>query len=416
MAASSVTPPYQREQPMLLDAILMALAEIRRNSGRSLLTALGVVIGVAAVIATVTLGDSATAKVQNDVAALGNNMLILAPGNTRRGPVASSAKPFDLSDVTAVEREIRGLSAVAPVAQRSDLVVFANKNNTAQVNGSSNAFFEVKGWKVASGRIFNQTEIASGGAVCLLGTTVKKELFGSGNPLDATLRVGKASCSVIGVMASKGKSTFGQDQDDFVLMPLATFQRRLSGTKTVDQILLSVSPKRSASSVISQIQALMRERRNITPGAEDDFDVRDMKEIANTLSTVTGTLTVLLAGIAAVSLLVGGIGIMNIMLVSVTERTREIGIRLAVGARGIEVLTHFLIEAAVLSLFGGALGIAVGLGGSYVITKVFELPFAFSPTVIAVAFGFSASVGIVFGFLPARRAANLNPTDALRHE
>ena len=401
---------------MLLDAVLMALAEIRRNAGRSLLTALGVVIGVAAVIATVTLGDSATAKVKNDVAALGNNMLILAPGNMRRGPVASSAKPFELSDVTAVQREIRGLSAVAPIGQRSELIVFANKNHTAQVTGSTNAFFDVRGWKLASGRTFSDVELASGAPVCLLGSTVKAELFGAGDPLDATLRVGKASCTVLGVLASKGKSTFGQDQDDFVLMPLSTFQRRLSGTRTVDQVLLSVGANRSSSSVIGQIQALMRERRAITPGAEDDFDVRDMKEIANTLSTVTGTLTVLLAAIAAVSLLVGGIGIMNIMLVSVTERTREIGIRLAVGARGIEVLTHFLIEAAVLSLFGGVIGIALGLGGSYLATKAFALPFAVSPAIIALAFGFSATVGIVFGFLPARRAANLNPTDALRHE
>ena len=401
---------------MLLDAVLMALAEIRRNAGRSLLTALGVVIGVAAVIATVTLGDSATAKVKNDVAALGNNMLILAPGNMRRGPVASSAKPFELSDVTAVQREIRGLSAVAPIGQRSELIVFANKNHTAQVTGSTNAFFDVRGWKLASGRTFSDVELASGAPVCLLGSTVKTELFGAGDPLDATLRVGKASCTVLGVLASKGKSTFGQDQDDFVLMPLSTFQRRLSGTRTVDQVLLSVGANRSSSSVIGQIQALMRERRAITPGAEDDFDVRDMKEIANTLSTVTGTLTVLLAAIAAVSLLVGGIGIMNIMLVSVTERTREIGIRLAVGARGIEVLTHFLIEAAVLSLFGGVIGIALGLGGSYLATKAFALPFAVSPAIIALAFGFSATVGIVFGFLPARRAANLNPTDALRHE
>jgi putative ABC transport system permease protein len=401
---------------MLLDAILMALAEIRRNSGRSLLTALGVVIGVAAVIATVTLGDSATAKVKSDVAALGNNLLIVAPGNMRRGPVASSAKPFELADVSAIEHDVRGLTAVAPISQRSELIVFANKNHTALVNGSTSAFFEVKGWKVAAGRTFNETESASGSAVCLLGATVKKELFGSGNPLDATIRLGKASCTVIGTLASKGKSTFGQDQDDLVLVPLATFQRRLSGTKTVDQVLLSVSPSRSTSSVISQVQGLMRERRGITAGAEDDFDVRDMKEIANTLSTVTGTLTVLLAGIAAVSLLVGGIGIMNIMLVSVTERTREIGIRLAVGARGIEVLTHFLIEAAVLSLFGGALGIGLGLGGSLLATKAFDLPFAFSPKVIALAFGFSATVGVVFGFLPARRAARLNPTDALRHE
>jgi putative ABC transport system permease protein len=199
-------------------------------------------------------------------------------------------------------------------------------------------------------------------------------------------------------------------------MPLGAFQRRVSGSKSVDQVLLSVNPRRSTSSVISQVQALMRERRHIATGTEDDFDVRDMKEIANTLGAVTGTLTILLAGIAAVSLLVGGIGIMNIMLVSVTERTREIGIRLAVGARGVEVLTHFLIEAAVLSLCGGALGIALGLGGSFVATRAFGLPFAFSPSVIALAFGFSASVGVVFGFLPARRAARLKPTEALRHE
>ena len=401
---------------MLIDAILMALAEIRRNAGRSLLTALGVVIGVAAVIATVTLGDSATAKVQNEVAALGNNLLILSPGNMRRGPVASGAKPFELTDVSALQREIRGVTGVAPLAQRSELVVFANKNHSTQVNGSTNAFFPVRGWKVASGRIFSETELASAAPVCLLGVTVKTELFGAGNPLDATIRVGKASCTVLGVMAAKGKSTFGQDQDDFVLMPLMAYQRRLSGTQTVDQVLLTVAPRRSTSSVIAQVQALMRERRAITPGADPDFDVRDMKEIANTLSTVTGTLTVLLAGIAAVSLLVGGIGIMNIMLVSVTERTREIGIRLAVGARGVEVLTHFLIESAVLSLFGGVIGILLGLGGSFLVTKAFGLPFAFSFTVVVLAFGFSASVGIVFGFLPARRAANLNPTDALRHE
>jgi len=305
---------------------------------------------------------------------------------------------------------------VAPLAQRSELVVFANKNHTTQVNGSTNAFFQVRGWKLASGRIFSEAELASTAPVCLLGVTVKTELFGAGNPLDATIRVGKASCTVLGVMAAKGKSTFGQDQDDFVLMPLTAYQRRLSGTQSVDQVLLSVAPRRSTSSVIAQVQALMRERRAITPGADPDFDVRDMKEIANTLSTVTGTLTVLLAGIAAVSLLVGGIGIMNIMLVSVTERTREIGIRLAVGARGVEVLTHFLIESAVLSLFGGAIGILLGLGGSFLVTRAFGLPFAFSLTVVALAFGFSASVGIVFGFLPARRAANLNPTDALRHE
>ncbi|NOU29893.1 MAG: FtsX-like permease family protein [Polyangiaceae bacterium] len=401
---------------MLFSAILMALGEIRRNTGRSLLTALGIVIGVAAVIATVTLGNSATAKVTSDVAALGNNMLILAPGNMKRGPVASNATPFELADVTAVTREVGGLTGVAPLSSKNELVVFGNKNHSTQLSGTTNAYFAVRGWTVASGRAFTDSEVSSGAPVCLLGATPKTELFGGGNPLDASLRIGKMSCTVIGVMESKGKSTFGQDQDDFVLMPLAAFQRRVSGSKHVDQILMSVSTKRATSSVIAQVQSLMRERRHIASGTEDDFDVRDMKEIANTLGTVTGTLTVLLAGIAAVSLLVGGIGIMNIMLVSVTERTREIGIRLAVGARGVEVLTHFLIEAAVLSLFGGAIGIVFGLGGSYAVTRAFHLPFAFSPSVIAIAFGFSATVGIVFGFLPARRAARLKPTEALRHE
>lgn len=401
---------------MLLSAVFMALSEIRRNTGRSLLTALGIVIGVAAVIATVTLGDSATAKVKADVASLGNNMLILAPGNMKRGPMSSAASALEVADVTAVQREIGGLAGVAPMSSKSQVVIFGNKNHTTTVSGTTNAYFAVRGWNLGTGRLFNDTEIASGSAVCMLGQTTKKELFGGGSPLDAVIRVGNMSCLVIGTLAPKGKSTFGQDQDDFILMPLGAFQRRVAGSKNVDQVLMSVGPKRSTSSVITQIQSLMRERRHIAPGAEDDFSVQDMKEIANTLSGVTATLTVLLAGIAAVSLLVGGIGIMNIMLVSVTERTREIGVRLAVGARGIEVLTHFLIEAAVLSLFGGAIGIALGLGGSYLATRLAGLPFAFSPSVTAIAFGFSATVGIVFGFLPARRAARLRPTEALRHE
>ncbi|MBX3259491.1 MAG: ABC transporter permease [Labilithrix sp.] len=401
---------------MLLSAVFMALVEIRRNAGRSLLTALGIVIGVAAVIATVTLGDSATKKVTSDVAALGNNMLMLSPGSMRRGPVASSATPLTMADVAALEREIAGLAAVAPTASRTELVVFGSKNHSAQVTGSTNDFLAVRGWKMARGRAFSETEVAGASSSCILGSTTAAELFGKGNPLDATIRVGKTSCTVIGVTVSKGKSTFGQDQDDFVLVPLATFQRRIAGNKDVGMVMMSVDGRRSTASVVRQVQALMRERRHVQPGAEDDFDVRDMKEIATALSSVTTTLTALLGGVAAVSLLVGGVGIMNIMLVAVTERTREIGIRLAVGARSVELLTHFLIEAAVLSLCGGTVGIVLGLGGSYVATRLSGLPFAFSPVVVLVAFGFSVTVGLVFGFLPARRAARLVPTEALRHE
>lgn len=401
---------------MLLSAIFMALVEIRRNAGRSFLTGLGIVIGVAAVIAMVTLGDSATSKVKNDVASLGNNMLIVTPGNMRRGPVSSAATPFESADVHAIEEEIGGLLAVAPTSGKSTLAVFGNKNHATTVNGSTNAFLVVRGWKMASGRNFTETEIRGASASCILGATVKKELFGSAGAEDAVIRVGTLSCTVIGVTESKGKSTFGQDQDDFLLMPLSTFQRRVAGTKTIDQVLVSVSPRRSTTSIVRQIEALLRERRHIQPGSEDDFEVRDMKEIASALSSVTATLTALLGGIAAVSLLVGGIGIMNIMLVSVTERTREIGLRLAVGALAHEVLLQFLIEAVVLSILGGTVGIALGLGGSFAATRAFGLPFAASSSVIALAFGFSAMVGIAFGYLPARRAARLNPTDALRHE
>lgn len=401
---------------MILSAIWMALVEIRRNGGRSFLTALGIVIGVAAVIATITLGDSATKKVTNDVAALGNNMVMLTPGNMRRGPVAAAATPFRASDVAAVEREIVGLAAVAPTSSTAALVVYGSKNHSTQIMGSTNAYFDVRGWQIAAGRRFSEGEVLGAAPACVLGATPAKELFGNGSPIGATIRVGKMSCTVVGLTVAKGKSTFGQDQDDYLLVPLATFQRRIAGNKDVGQIMMSVGGKRPTAAVVRQIQSLMRERRRILPGSEDDFDVRDMAEISSALGSVTSTLTALLGAIAAVSLLVGGIGIMNIMLVSVTERTREIGIRLAVGARAVEVLTHFLVEAAVLSLFGGTIGIGLGLGGSWLATRLFGLPFVVSPSVVLLAFGFSATIGVVFGFLPARRAARLVPTEALRHE
>ncbi len=401
---------------VVLTALWMALREIRRNAGRSMLTALGIVIGVGAVIAMVTLGQSATAKVQGDVASLGNNMLMIMPGNMRKGPVSSTAGPLEAADVRAIQSEINGLSAVAPSSQKSELVVLGNKNHSATITGSTNDFATVRGWKLAEGRMFTDTEQRGGSTVCVLGATVKKELFGRSSPLETTLRVKNVSCSVIGVFEAKGQSTFGQDQDDFVLMPLTTFQRRVSGKKNIDQISVAVAPRRSTAMVVAQLEALMRERRRITPGTEDDFSVRDMQEIASTLSNVTGTLTALLGGIAAVSLVVGGIGIMNIMLVSVTERTREIGIRLAIGARAGEVLVQFLVEAIVLSTLGGIVGIALGLGGSFAATRAFHLPFAVNSSVVALAFGFSAAVGIAFGWLPARRAARLNPIEALRYE
>jgi putative ABC transport system permease protein len=401
---------------MLLSALWMALREVRRNAGRSLLTALGIVIGVGAVIALVTLGRGATAKVQRSVSALGNNMLTVMPGTMRRGALSGAAPSFAAADVRAVADEVPSVSAVAPSNMRSALVVYANKNHTSTLSGTTNAWFVIRGWTLRGGRTFSDAELAGASPACVLGATVRRALFGAQDPLGATVRVGNVACNVIGELQSKGQSTFGDDQDDVVVMPLATYQRRVSGDTRIDSILVSVAPHRSSASATSQISALLRERRRLASSAEDNFEIRDMKELAKALTSVTATLTALLGGVAAVSLLVGGIGIMNIMLVSVTERTREIGLRLAIGARAGEVLLQFLVEAVVLSSLGGALGIAVGLGGSFGAARMLDFPFVFLPGVTALAFGFSAAVGIAFGYLPARRAARLNPIDALRRE
>jgi putative ABC transport system permease protein len=284
------------------------------------------------------------------------------------------------------------------------------------VTGTTNDYLAARGYTLARGREFSPAEEASGRAVCMLGATVKKELFGASDPLGASVRVGKVSCQVIGELASKGQSGMGQDQDDLVLMPLRTVQRRLIGDPGVNAIFLSAKNSQITSAVERQLEGLLRQRRRIPPGAEDDFSVRDMQEIAEAMSSATGTLTALLGAIAAVSLLVGGIGIMNIMLVNVTERTREIGIRLAIGALARDVLFQFLVEAVVLSTLGGLIGIAAGLGMSWSATRALGLPFLLQPEILLLAFGFSAFVGVLFGFLPARKAARLNPIEALRYE
>ena len=401
---------------MLWATIVMSLREIRRNTMRSLLTTLGIVIGVSAVIAMVTLGQGATAKVTGDIAKMGNNMLMVMPGADRRGPTQTTATAFKLPDAQAIAREIASVAEVAPASGKSALTVYGNKNHAATVNGSTNGFFSIRGYEVASGRLFNDAELAGGQPACVLGATVQKELFGTGDPLGAFIRVGNVSCRVIGTLVSKGQSTFGMDQDDFLVIPLRTFQRRIAGTTDVGMIYVSAKSDSLITKTKNQIEGLMRERRRVVSGGEDDFTVRDMKEIADTLSSVTGALTALLGAIAAVSLLVGGIGIMNIMLVSVTERTREIGVRLAIGARAEEVLLQFLIEAVVLSLFGGIFGMLLGLGGSYLAASALSLPFSVSPVIVVVALVFSAAIGVGFGFAPARKAARLNPIDALRHE
>jgi putative ABC transport system permease protein len=402
---------------MIWNAFLLAFREIRRNVLRSSLTALGIIIGVASVIMMVTLGNGATAQVRADIANMGSNLLTVMPGQ-RVGPggASSSAKPFRRQDVDAITREMTSVTSVAPVATLNLSVISGAKNRSTNVTGTTNAYFESGGWRLAGGRWFSDSELRSGAAVCIIGQTTKSELLGSSDAIGSRLRLRSLSCTVIGLLQSKGKSNFGQDRDDTVVIPLRTMQRRLSGSEDIQQIQLSVGTGVSTEKAQQDITRLMRERRHLAATADDDFSILDQQEIANTISGTTRTLTALLAAVAAISLIVGGIGIMNIMLVSVTERTREIGIRLAIGAFERDVLTQFLIEAAVLSLFGGTVGITLALAASYAAARALSLPFTLDYGIIGLAFVFSAAVGIVFGFFPARRAASLNPIEALRHE
>ena len=403
---------------MLWATFLMALREIRRNKMRSILTSLGIVIGVGAVIALVSVGQGTTAKVTSDVSKLGNNMLTLSPGAMRRGPPGGggSAPPFETADVLAIRRDVTAVENVAPSSGSQALCVVGNTNYTTTITGTTNEYFGARGLTMASGRKFSDGELAGGSPACVIGPTVATKLFGTGDPIGQVMRVGKLPCHIIGLVASQGQSSMGSDQDDFVLMPIRVFQRRVAGNFNISQIVMGVREGRSTERAKSQLTALLRERRRIGYGQEDNFSIMDMSEFSEALSSITGALTALLAAIAGVSLVVGGIGIMNIMLVSVTERTREIGIRLAIGARGFEVMLQFLVEAVVLSTLGGVLGILFGLGGSYAATRALGFPFVVSPAIMIVAFAFSAAVGVAFGFFPARKAARLNPIEALRHE
>jgi len=401
---------------MFVTTVLMALREIRRNGLRSFLTMLGVIIGVGAVIALVSVGRGATEKVTGDIGKLGKNLLIVLPGARMRGGASSSAPAFKLEDARAIVREVPGIKTLAPSAMGGNRIVYGNRNHSTSVTGSDNELFAVRGYDIAKGRNFSRSELQSGVPVCVIGETVNRELFAGRPPLDESLRVGRTNCKVIGLLASKGQASLGQDQDDVVVMPLRTYQRRISGNDDVGIIYVSVLEGRSTTLVSDRITALMRQRRPHAPGAEDDFNVRDMAEIAETVGSATAALTGLLGAIAAVSLVVGGIGIMNIMLVSVTERTREIGIRLAIGAFASEVMMQFLLEAIVLSTLGGTIGIVMGLAGSYFASKGLGLPFVVAPEIVLLAFAFSALVGVLFGYLPARKAAHLNPIEALRHE
>ena len=400
---------------MLWNTLLLSLRAITRNVLRSFLTILGVVIGVAAVITMVTLGKGATRSVSDQISSMGSNLLMLRPGQ-RFGPGADVAPNFKLADVEAIRAQITTIDAVAPVASLSVTAVYQARNWSTMVTGSTNDHFRAGNWEIVSGRDFTETEERSGRAVCVIGESVRSNLFGAQNPVGSDIRIKQFSCEVVGLLKAKGQSAMGSDQDDTVVMPLRTVQRRLTGSQDVSRLTVSVREGASIDAAKEQLVLLMRERRNIAENEDDNFRVMDTRQIAETLTGTTRILTMLLGAVAAVSLLVGGIGIMNIMLVSVTERTREIGIRLAIGALEREVLLQFLIEAVVLASLGGLIGLALAAGASMTIARMMGIPYLFDPLTNILSFLFSAAIGVIFGFFPARRAAQLDPIDALRHE
>jgi putative ABC transport system permease protein len=401
---------------MLWNTVLLALRELKRNVMRSVLTILGIVIGVGAVITMVTIGGGATVQVRQQIASMGSNLLMVTPGK-RLGPGQSSNTVlFKVSDGEAIFKDVSSIAAVAPVSSKSLQAVFSNENWSTAVTGSDNNYFRVTNRTIRIGRQFSDSELRSGAAVCIIGETVRKKLFGGQESLGGNIRLEKLSCQVIGILEAKGQSTMGMDQDDIVVIPLRTYQRRISGNQDVAMFQVSVQEGASTDKAERDIRLLMRERRHLSPSDDDNFNVMDMKEIAKMITSTTQLLTALLSAVAAVSLLVGGIGIMNIMLVSVTERTREIGIRLAIGALESEVLMQFLVEAVVLSSFGGLIGIVLALAGSVWLSGVLRVPFVFNASIVVIAFLFSAAVGVIFGYFPALKAARLDPIEALRYE
>ena len=401
---------------MFFNAFILALREIRRNITRAFLTVIGVVIGVAAVVTMVTLGRGATEMVKSQISNLGSNLMILRPG---QGWGQWGAPLFSLNDVQAVREQVSGVRAAAPLAMGNAPAVFMENVRNTDYQGTTPEYFDIAGWKLSEGRFFDQDDLRKGAAVCVIGETIRKELFGSVPAVGQKIRLRKTSLMVIGVTAVKGQGGFGDDLDDNILLPVTTMQRRLAGLpppQNINQIQIAGIDEQSCAGILADLTLLMRERRNLAENEQNNFSVVDTRMIAETMSSSTRIMTSLLGTVAGVSLLVGGIGIMNVMLVSVTERTREIGIRLAVGARARDVMLQFLVEAVTLSWVGGLAGILLAYGLCHSLAKVVGAPFVFDPKINLIAFVFSAAIGIIFGFMPARRAASLDPIEALRHE
>lgn len=402
---------------MLGTIILLAVRSILRHKLRSFLTTLGIIIGVAAVVTMVTLGKATTSAVQSQIAALGTNILQIRPGQGfGRGGGGPRPPDFKEADVEAIREQVAGVNAVAPQAQSTATAIYNGANWSTTINGTTNDYFRVQPWPLTSGRTFQPAEEQAGKAVCIIGNTVRQNLFRSGEAVGHRFRIGNVSCDVIGTLSTRGQAGFGGDQDDVVIMPIKTVQRRFTGSRDIRLLLVGVDAAYESSTVQASISDLLRERRNISGGKEDDFNIFDTAQISATLTGTTTLLTGIVTAVAAISLVVGGIGIMNIMLVSVTERTREIGIRLAIGAVAREVLMQFLVEAIALSCLGGVVGLVIAQLAVLALAPVMQVPYLFEPQINLIAFAIAALIGVVFGYFPARRAAGLNPIDALRHE
>lgn len=402
---------------MIGTTFFLALRSIRRHVLRSFLTVLGIVIGVAAVVTMVTLGNATTAAVQSQISALGTNILQIRPGQGfGRGGGGPRPPDFKMADLEAIAQQIGGVTAVAPQAQTSGTAIYEGANWSTTVNGTTDAYFTVQPWPLAEGRTFTPAEEQAGKSVCIIGNTIRQNLFRGGSAVGQRFRIKGVSCDVIGVLSTRGQAGFGGDQDDIVIMPVKAVQRRFTGNQDVSVMLVGVDEDYASEQVQASITDLLRERRKITDGKSDDFNIFDTKQISETLTGTTTLLTRIVAAVAAISLVVGGIGIMNIMLVSVTERTREIGIRLAIGAVAREVLMQFLVEAVVLSCLGGLAGLVIAQLAIAILSPLMQVSWMFDAQINVIAFAISALIGVIFGYFPARRAASLNPIDALRHE
>jgi putative ABC transport system permease protein len=404
----------------LVAIIRIAMRALARNKLRSVLTMLGIIIGVGAVIAMVSVGQGAQQQAQQQIAAMGSNMLFVQSGTVNRGGMRmgwGATKTLVYDDLLAILRECPSVKAAAPGSQASAQVVFGNDNWATNINGTEPQYFDIRSWPMAEGSSFSQDDVSMAANVAVIGETVRKNLFGATDPIGETVRINNLPFKVVGLLTPKGTSAaMGQDQDDIILVPITTLQKKITGQDWLRWIMVSAASKDASYTAQQQITALLRDRHRIRSGQDDDFFVRNLADMADLADQNARLFTILLASIASISLLVGGIGIMNIMLVSVTERTREIGIRMAIGATEGDVQQQFLIEAVVLSVVGGAIGILSGMGASYMITQTLGWPVLVSPTAIFAAVLFSMAVGVFFGFYPARKAARLDPIEALRYE